>query len=426
MTLSSRVCISAGSLLLQMGLALAQTAAPGAAVEATGYLQAALDQIEQSARVYATDWAALRARALESIERSGALTARDTYPAIRAALVELGDPHSRLLEPADAKLLATRRPAVSTGMFVTPRAAVVAHVAAGGPAEAAGLAPGDHIVSIEGVPAFADLAHFEFSRLLRNGQRSDCSIAPLELVVRSGAAEQRTVRVEPTTLDEFSAPSGRRLDNGIAYVEVAGVSSGPRAADYDDAVHAVLRQLDDGTLRGFIVDLRRNTGGSVEPMLASIGPLAGSGKLGAYVSSKNTSEWSYDGARGAAIFEGYELAKVATPYTMRADIPVAVLTGPLTAQAGEALVVAFAGRAQSRRFGEGTRGVPFGSTTKTLSDGALLVLTVTVYSDRAGQRYEGVIPPDEAVAIDWAKLGAADDPVVTAASRWLISATQSK
>ena len=35
---------------------------------------------------------------------------------------------------------------------------------------------------------------------------------------------------------------------------------------------------DDGKLRGCIVDLRRNTGGKVEPMLASIGPLAGNGK----------------------------------------------------------------------------------------------------------------------------------------------------
>jgi hypothetical protein len=70
--------------------------------------------------------------------------------------------------------------------------------------------------------------------------------------------------------------------------------------------------------------------------------------------------------------------------------------------------------------------VPIGSTTKSLADGALLVLTVTVQADRTGTRYEGVIPPDEAVAIDWTRFGAADDPVVVAASRWLGSADRAK
>jgi hypothetical protein len=52
-----------------------------------------------------------------------------------------------------------------------------------------------------------------------------------------------------------------------------------------------------------------------------------------------------------------------------------VLTGPLTAHAGEAIVVAFAGRARTRRFGEGTSGVTTSNTQIPLADGALLVLT---------------------------------------------------
>jgi len=103
-----------------------------------------------------------------------------------------------------------------------------------------------------------------------------------------------------------------------------------------------------------------------------------------------------------------------------------VLTAPLTAQAGEALVVAFAGRERARRFGEGTRGVPIGNTTVALADGALLVLTVTVYADRDGTRYDQVIRPDEAVAIDWTRFGTAEDPVIAAASRWLAATADAK
>ncbi len=425
MHLPMRAHLVAGAVLFLTGLSPAQTDSPKAAAEATRYIEAALGQMEKGSRVYSTDWQALRAKALASIDAVGAKTTSDTYPAIRAALATLGDKHGRLLEPAAAKLLATRRPAKSTGLLVVPRDAIVAQVVPGSPAESAGLACGDRIVAIEGVAWFADLPHFEFGRLFRNGQRQDGSTAPLELSVRTRAASLRAVQVPLATFDEYLAPTGRRLEDGIGYVELPGVS-GPKAANYDDAVHELLGKLDDGTLRGWIVDLRRNIGGSVEPMLASVGPLAGTGKLGAYVSAHNSSEWSYDAALGAAIFEKYELAKVASPHPLRDDLPVAVLCGPMTAQAGEAMVVAFAGRARSRRFGQGTRGVPIGSTTISLPDGALLVLTVTVYADRTGTRYDGVIAPDEAVAIDWTRFGAADDPVVVAAHRWLDSVAKRK
>jgi C-terminal processing protease CtpA/Prc len=103
-----------------------------------------------------------------------------------------------------------------------------------------------------------------------------------------------------------------------------------------------------------------------------------------------------------------------------------VLTGPLTAGAGEAIAVAFAGRARTRRFGEGTRGLPTSNTQKPLADGALLVVTVTVHADRTGTRYDAVIPPDERVASDWTRFATADDPVLAAACRWLASANGAK
>lgn len=405
---------------LLCALAPGQAPTSGASPEAVRYVETALEQIEQGSRVYATDWQALRSEALAAIAAAGAQTPAQTYPAIRGALGTLGDKHGRLLDPEAAKLMSSKRPALSTGLSIVPGEMVVARVAPGSPAEAAGLAPGDRIEGVEGVSGFSGLPRFEFERLFRCGQRADGSIVPLRLTVRSGAAAPREAQVPLGSFDESLAPSGRLLEGGIAYLELPGVS-GPKAKDYDDAVHALLAQLDDGALRGCIVDLRRNSGGSVEPMLAAIGPLAGSGQLGAYVSAKVNSPWSYDAARGAALFEGYELASVARPHPLRDELPVALLTGALTAQAGEALVVAFAGRPRTRRFGQGTRGVPIGSTTLALPDGALLLLTASVQADRSGRRYEGVIPADEVLPTDWARFGSAEDPVVAAAHRWLLA-----
>jgi carboxyl-terminal processing protease len=414
-----RRTLAAGPLLLLASLAQAQTSAPAASVDATRYLEAALDKIEQGSRVYSSDWKAMRAKALATIAAAGAKTPADTYPAIRAALATLGDKHGLLLDPAAAKRFNVSRAARATGLLVVSPDAIVAQVVPGSPAATAGMALGDRIVAVEGLTGLAELPRREFERLFRIGHRPDGSAGPLDLRVRTGTAEPRAVQVPLADFDQYLAPTGHRLDGGIGYLELPGVSGGPKAANYDDTVHELLGGMDDGTLRGCIVDLRRNTGGAVWPMLVGIGPLAGAGKLGAFVSARGGADWSYDAELGAGTSETYELAKVAEPHPLRADLPVAVLTGPLTAGAGEAIVVAFAGRARTRRFGEGTRGVPTSNTQIPLADGALLVLTVTVHADRTGTRYDDVISPDETVAIDWSRFGTADDPVLAAACRWL-------
>ncbi|MBK7878210.1 MAG: hypothetical protein IPJ77_21350 [Planctomycetes bacterium] len=421
-----RTHLSVGFVLLLGSLAQAQTNAPQASVEAAGYLQAALEHIEKSSRVYTGDWEALRKTAQKAIAAAGAKTTADTYPAIRDMLRTLGDKHALLLDPVAAKLYSKKRGAEATGLLVVPPDGGVALVLPNSPAAAAGLALGDRIVAVEGVAALAELPPSEFMRLFRSGQRQDGSTGPLELRVKTGTAEPRAVKVGLAAFDEYLAPTGRRLDGGVGYLELPGVVSGPKAATYDDAVHEVLGRIDDGTLRGCIVDLRRNTGGTLWPMLAGIGPLAGAGKLGAFVSAHSGAVMSYDAELGAAKSEGYELARVDKPHPLRDTLPVAVLTGPLTTHLGEAVVVAFAGRAHTRRFGEGTRGMPIGNTSIKLADGALLVLTVTVDADRNGTRYDTVIPPDEVVATDWARFGAADDPVVVAACRWLAGAAGAK
>lgn len=235
-----RAHLAAGTWLLIAGLAHAQTNAPEASAEATGYLNAALDQIEQGSRVFSSDWEAMRAKALETIAAARAQTTADTYPAIRDALAALGDKHALLLDPAAAKLFNLSRSAKGTGLVVVPPEAIVAQVFAGSPAAAAGLAPGDRIVAVEDLAGFADLPRHEFERLFRSGQRLDGSTAPLALRVRTGTAEPREVEVPLAQFDEYLAPTGRRLDGGIGYLELPAVSSGPKAATYDDTAHELL------------------------------------------------------------------------------------------------------------------------------------------------------------------------------------------
>jgi carboxyl-terminal processing protease len=129
--------------------------------------------------------------------------------------------------------------------------------------------------------------------------------------------------------------------------------------------------------------------------------------------------WRY--ANGAAyrddtVVEALPVEVDATDY---ADVPVAVLQSPMTADAGEILLIAFKGRAKTRTFGKATSGIPTVNTDFALSDGARLVLTTGICVDRHGKQYIGSLEPDEMVNTDWTHFGADTDPVIQAALTWL-------
>lgn len=259
--------------------------------------------------------------------------------------------------------------------------------------------------------------------------------------------------VEPAAATEmhqgaqYQTPTGRLLADEIAYIDLPGVSgdeADPSA--YATAVHALLRALRAGGARGWIVDLRRNSGGNLGPMLAGIGPLLGAepespeaaeetgakqsrrphdnaGVVGGFrAADGSVARWLY--RAGAIGLERWILARAADPLETLGDqaggaVPVAVLTGPLTRSSGELTLVAFRGRPNTRSFGEPTAGVPTSNEVLALPDGAEIFLTTNLGTDRAGQSYEDALPPDEPVPIDWAQIGTPADPVIARAVAWL-------
>jgi carboxyl-terminal processing protease len=99
-----------------------------------------------------------------------------------------------------------------------------------------------------------------------------------------------------------------------------------------------------------------------------------------------------------------------------------VLTGEMTASAGEAVLAAFLGRPDTRTFGGKTAGLATGNIPFWLGDGALLAITATTTEDRLGRRYDNTpIPPD--VLVDFYQSETtgdpADDPVIRAARKWI-------
>jgi C-terminal processing protease CtpA/Prc len=214
----------------------------------------------------------------------------------------------------------------------------------------------------------------------------------------------------------YVPPVVKRLSGNLGYMQLPQSVTFQDYVLYVKTVYAQLEEISQSPVCGWIVDLRSDQGGSILPMLAAVGPLLGNGEFGAFIDNHgHKTPWFYRngtvGATNASVFQF-------TPPNLSVDYsttPVAVLTGPLTASAGEVTVISFNGRNNTKRFGTATAGLTTANGLYFLSDGAALILAEALEADRTGYVFAGVILPD----VNIATASASDDAVLKAATHWL-------
>lgn len=169
---------------------------------------------------------------------------------------------------------------------------------------------------------------------------------------------------------------------------------------------------------GYVVDLRGNLGGNVWHMKAGLSALLGD----AYLNTDPFARFE----NGAFIVNEGEYAGVAMTAATSwrslpalAAAPVAVLIDDGVGSSGEGMAVAFKGRDRTRFFGQTTAGVASVNNGFMLKDGANLVVTIGMMSDRNGATYPDGVPPDDVVPFGPGDQADPDDAQVEAAKRWL-------
>lgn len=372
------------------------------------YLFNALDWIEtHSVKINTVDWESIREQALALAPNPQSIA--DTYPAILFLMEHVGDSATFFLPAEDNEDL-------PVGMRVFYPEAIIVGIDSGGPAEQAGLRMGDVIQTINGVPP----RQWQGTRFVDwyANERT------LQITVRrAGQDRPITVTLEKSKSGQGTQPNGRRImteQGGIGYVELP--EAGGDWESYPTLVQEVIRDVDGAGICGWVIDLRRNSGGDIWYYIAGIGPILGEGEVGGFVYLDGTREvWKYQGGkvlwneeeRSESLVEG-AIYKLKRPMP-----PVALLTSPATMAAGELAIVTFQGRPNVRVFGESTGGSPFLVFHTGLSDGAFLGVSGAFSMDRMGHIYEGPIAPDEVVPTDWTLFGSDQDSVILAARDWL-------
>jgi carboxyl-terminal processing protease len=211
-----------------------------------------------------------------------------------------------------------------------------------------------------------------------------------------------------------SSPAAPALPEDIGYVKVPAFSGTAEAATAlaTDLQRAIMA-ADKADTIGWIVDVRGNGGGNMYPMIAGVGPVLGDGVAGYFIDPVGVeTPWAY---RDGAAWEG-DVAnqRVDAPYRLRRERPrVAVLIDNGVASSGEAVVISFRARPDSRSFGDRTCGLATANALYPLSDGATLNITEANMADRTRTKYGFSIQPDETVstsevverAVAWLRTG---------------------
>ncbi|GHP05336.1 hypothetical protein PPROV_000408800 [Pycnococcus provasolii] len=292
----------------------------------------------------------------------------DTYAAIRKMLALLNDPFTRFLEPDRMQAMQRATAGASAGggagVEVTvgdgDKLIVVAPLI-GGPAERAGVQPGDEIVGVNGDDV-RGLSAYELAEKLIGEPGT-----PLKLsVVRTGGARDDVELVrEPIKVAKVSSgtcaipATEQRSERAIAYIRIPAWSK--------DTAKQLLETLKAvGKVDGIVVDLRNNYGGFFPSAVDAASLFMNKGVV-VYTADTTGPLDAYD---------------VNGDYTVFADTktPLALLVNKGTASASEVFSGALRDNNRALVVGnENTFGKGLIQTLLPLSDGSGVTITVREY-----------------------------------------------
>ncbi|MCX2485813.1 S41 family peptidase [Pedobacter sp. MR2016-24] len=187
------------------------------------------------------------------------------------------------------------------------------------------------------------------------------------------------------------------LDKHTGYILLPGNNdfSGKNINKEAQAIRRAIAAVNTRQIRGWVLDLRLNTGGSMFQMLAGLSELIGEGKIGSFVNQhgEEDGEWILKG--GNIYLDQQQVSTLPSTGLQKNElIPLAVLISGRTASSGEVVAISTIGRKRSILIGENTAGYTTANEGFKINSLAGLNLAVDYDADRNGKIYKKYISPD--------------------------------
>lgn len=188
------------------------------------------------------------------------------------------------------------------------------------------------------------------------------------------------------------------INNNMGYLRIPG-NNDFNTKKMDSIAGNIVDEIDKINsikIKGWIIDLRLNTGGNMYPMIAGIRDLIGDNeKIGGFVTSDKKSEGEWMLKNGNIYIDDNQVLnrrKVKTPVTKQ--LPVAVLISGFTASSGEITAISLIGRKKTKIFGEDSAGYTTTNQGFKVDENSGLNLAIGYVVDRTGKIYIENVKPD--------------------------------
>ncbi len=283
-------------------------------------------------------------------------------PRVTEIITGLRDPYTRYLSPSEFASVQARTAESYSGVGLTvgrDKAGLIVKAAAQGPARAAGIQPGDRIVSVDG----RRVRRLPFDRSLALIQGREGTTVRLTVRRPREGTLSFTVKrkeIELPAVRSRLVTSGRTL---LAHVRVVTFRAGAA-----DAISGSLERLLAAGAKGVVLDLRDNPGGLLSQAVATVSLFVESGTV-------CVTEGLHRGRRA------YTVSRTAR----YAHVPLAVLVDRGSASAAELVAAALDDHARATVVGVRTYGKASVQLVRPLSNGGALTMTTATFLTPTGK-----------------------------------------
>lgn len=145
-------------------------------------------------------------------------------------------------------------------------------------------------------------------------------------------------------------------------------------------------------IKGIVLDLRLDGGGAMHPMILGVEQLLSQGHVGSFQTKKEADWFIKD---NGFFVDTTLISKITPACNINAqNIPVVILTSPMTGSAAECFIISFKGRKNTVLLGSKTAGYVTANTGIPINDSAFMNLSIGYSADRYGKIYKEAIEPD--------------------------------
>ncbi len=270
---------------------------------------------------------------------------------------------------------------VGIGVTVTPvpdsQRLQISSVYSDSPAQEAGIAPYDIIISVDGI----DVETLGYQGAVNRVRGEEYTVVSLTLI---RAADETTYTVNVTRRAvKAERVTSEILDGDIGYIRVRSFNE-----RVDEEFASALNQLLDAEIGGLIVDVRYNPGGRLDVLVSMLDQFLDECNL-ITLRRKDGTEVQYSAKDG------------------KADLPLIVLVNGESYSAAEFFAVCLSEYDRVQTVGDSTTGKGYAQVPIELSGGSAIVLSVEEYFTPTGRSLAGVgyepdvvleVPPEESAS----------------------------